>query len=128
MGMVFVRRHLSGLIGVWLVCQLAGVTAAPVTFCCKDVPTSHDEADCCAGLLPGQLCPMHHTTAGKRECKMRNACGPSDAALMALAGSVGPLVSATPVVSAFELGETVCVLTATAILRADRPESPPPRA
>jgi hypothetical protein len=126
--MVFVRRYLSWLIGAWLACQIAGVAAAPVTFSCKDVPTSHDEAECCTGLKPGQVCPMHHTTAGKRECKMRNACGQSDAALMALAGGVGDLPSATSVVNAFDLCDVVRDLAATAIPRTDRPDSPPPRA
>lgn len=125
--MVFVRRYRSWLIGVWLTCQIAGVAAAPITFCCKDVPVSHDDTECCPGLLPGQVCPMHHTTAGKRECKMRSACGPSDAALMALAGSVGVVPSATAAVSAFAAGDAVADLSATAILRRDRPESPPPR-
>ncbi len=127
--MVFVRRHLSWLIGAWLACQIAGIAAAPITFCCKDVPTSHDESECCTGLKPGQTCPMHHTTKdGKRECKMRNACGSSDASLMALAGCLAPLPSPTSIVNAFDLGEVVRDLAATAIPRADRPESPPPRA
>jgi hypothetical protein len=127
--MGFIRRHLSSLIGAWLVCQIAGVAAAPITFCCKDVPTSHDESECCAGLMPGQACPMHHTTKdGKRECKMRNACLPSDTALMALAGSDGIVPPATSAVSAFDLCDVVADLAATAILRADPPESPPPRA
>jgi hypothetical protein len=125
--MVFVRRHLSWLIGVWLVCQVAGVAAAPVTFCCKDVPSSHDDEECCPGLLPGQVCPMHHTTAGKRECKMRNACAPSDAALMALAGSIGVLPSTTSVVNPFDLGDLARPVASIAIGRTDRPESPPPR-
>jgi hypothetical protein len=126
--MVCVRRHLSWLICAWLACQIAGIAAAPVTFCCKDITSSHDEADCCPGLAPGQLCPMHHTVAGKRECKMRNACGPSDAALMALAGGIGVPPPATPVVSAFDLRETVHDRTAAVIPGTARPESPPPRA
>jgi hypothetical protein len=126
--MVFVRRHLSWLIGVWLVCQVAGIAAAPVTLCCKDMPSSDDEAECCPGLLPGQVCPMHHTTAGKRECKMRNACAASDAALMALAGGVGVVPSTTSVVNAFDLGDLARPLAPVAITRTVRPESPPPRA
>jgi hypothetical protein len=70
---------------------------------------------------------MHHTTAGKRECKMRNACGPSDAALMALAGSVGVLPPATSVVNPFDLGDLARPLAPVAITRTDRPDSPPPR-
>jgi hypothetical protein len=126
--MVFVRRHLSWVIGAWLACQVAGIAAAPVTFCCKGVPTSHDETECCPGLEPGQVCPMHHTVAGKRECKMRNAAAPADAALMSLAGVIGLVPADTSAVNAFELREVVGALTATAIRRTTPPDSPPPRA
>ena len=78
--------------------------------------------------MPGQVCPMHHTTAGKRECKMRNTCGAADAALMALAGGVGVLPAATSVVNAFDFCDRIVGLAATAILRTDRPDAPPPRA
>lgn len=125
--MVFVRRHLSWLIGACLACQLAGIAAAPIALCCKDLPISDDDTECCAGLMPGQVCPMHHTKAGERECRMRDVCAPSDAALIALAGGVGVLPSATPVVSSFDVGPVAADLSATALLRAVRPEAPPPR-
>src|SRR3954451_12032872 len=125
--MVLVRRHLSWLIAACLACQLAGIAAAPVALCCKDMPTSDEDTECCTGLLPGQVCPMHHTTAGKRECRMRDACAPSDAALIALAGGVGVLPTATPTVSSFDLGDVHSNLASTAAFRAVRPEAPPPR-
>jgi hypothetical protein len=125
--MAFVRRHLSWLIGAWLACQLAGIAAAPVALCCKDVPTSLDDTECCTGLMPGQVCPMHHTTAGKRECRMRNACAAPDAALMALAGGVGVLPSTTSIVSEYDPGAVVPDRTPTETLRARRPDAPPPR-
>ena len=39
---------------------------------------------------------MHHKTAGdgKNDCKMRNACAPADAMLVALAGGAGVLAGA----------------------------------
>jgi hypothetical protein len=127
--MLFVRRRLSWLICAWLTCQIASVTAAPITFCCKDVPTANEEHDCCPGLLPGQLCPMHHrTAAGKNECKMRSACAPADAMLVALAAGAGMVPRATTVVSSFEPGDVVAPLAPTAVARTSRPESPPPRA
>ena len=70
---------------------------------------------------------MHHTTAGKRECRMREACAPSDAALIALAGGIGVLPTVTPAVSSFDLGEAGSDLATTATFRATRPEAPPPR-
>src|SRR6478672_10369189 len=100
-----VRRRLSWLIGAWLLCQVANVAAAPLTFCCQNVATAGDEEKCCPGLLPGQVCPMHHTKEGERTCKMRaSSCG-SDASLVALASGLGAVPVATPTVSAFVLGE-----------------------
>ena len=126
--MVLVRRRLSWLIAVWLLCQIANVTAAPFTFCCQNVATAGDEDKCCPGLLPGQVCPMHHTKEGERTCKMRSSCVGSDAAIVSLAVSSSGLPASTPVVSAFELGERVRLAPQSAILRTARPESPPPRA
>jgi hypothetical protein len=127
--MLFVRQRLSWLICAWLTCQIAGVAAAPFMFCCKDVPIAADEKDCCPGLLPGQLCPMHHRTAADRnECKMRSVCAPADAMLVALAGGGGMLPRATAVVNAFDPGAVVASSAPTAIARTSRPESPPPRA
>jgi len=114
--MLFVRRHLSWLICAWLTCQIAGVAAAPFMFCCKDVPIAADEKNLLPGLLPGQLCPMHHrTAAGRNECKMRSACAPADAMLVALAGGAGMLPRATAVVNAFEPGAVVASSAPTAI-------------
>jgi hypothetical protein len=126
--MSFVRRRLSWVIGAWLLCQVAGVAAAPLTFCCQNVASADDEEKCCPGLLPGQVCPMHHTKEGERTCKMRSTCTKSDAALVALAGGIGVVPTATPLVSSFDLGDPVRPAPRSAILRAYRPESPPPRA
>ena len=126
--MVFVRRRLPRLICAWLTFQIAGVAAAPIMFCCNDVRTAQDEQVCCAGLAPGQLCPMHHKVAGKSECKMRNACAPADAMLVALAGGVGVLPPATALVNAFDPGDVVAPSVPDLIARTSSPESPPPRA
>lgn len=126
--MAHLRRRLSWLVGVWLLCQIANVAAAPVTFCCQNVATAGDEEKCCPGLLPGQVCPMHHTKEGEKTCKMRNACAQSDAALVALAGALGVLPGTTPAVNAFELGDAPRLAPRSSIVHAYRPESPPPRA
>jgi hypothetical protein len=128
--MLFVRRRLSWLVCMWLTCQVAGFAAAPIAFCCKDVPTANDEQDCCEGLQPGQYCPMHHKTAGggKNECKMRSACAPVDAMLVALAGGTGLVERTTAIVNNFVPGEPVAPLAATSIVRIVPPDPPPPRA
>lgn len=123
-----VRRRLSWVVSLWLACQMAGVVAAPLAFCCQSVPASDGDQRCCPGLLPGQICPMHHTREGEPTCKMRDACGRADAGLVALAGVVGLLPRATPPVSVFETGDRIAATASAAIARAYRPESPPPRA
>ena len=126
--MLVARRHLSWFVCLWLASQIAGVAAAPLVFCCTRVVTVDDEEKCCPGLLPGQICPMHHTREGVRTCKMRDACGRADASLVALAGGVGVLPPATAAVNSFDLGDLLRPELRSAIVRAYRPESPPPRA
>jgi hypothetical protein len=123
-----VRRRLSWLVGAWLLCQVANVAAAPLTFCCQNVATAGDEEKCCPGLLPGQVCPMHHTKEGEHTCKMRASCSGSDASLVGLASALGAVPVSTPAVSVFALGEPLRPAQPSAILRSARPESPPPRA
>jgi len=125
--MVAVRSRVPWIVCLWLACQIAGIVAAPLAFCCQTAVAADEEA-CCPGLLPGQICPMHHKTEGDRTCKMRDACGRADAGLVSLAGVVGLLPRATRVVIAFDLGDAVASSAPSAIARAYRPESPPPRA
>jgi hypothetical protein len=126
--MFAVRRRVSWMVCLWLACQVAGVVAAPLAFCCQSGAAADDDEECCPGLLPGQICPMHHTRQGDRSCKMRDACGRADAGLVSLAGVVGLLTPATSLVSAFDPGDAVASPAPSAIARAYRPESPPPRA
>src|SRR5262245_19700278 len=125
--MTLVRRRLSWVVCIWLACQAAGVVAAPLAFCCRAVPVADDGEICCPGLLPGQIGPMHHKPEGERTCKMRDACGRADAGLVALAGVVGLLPDATIAVNAFAVSGPVRTIVPSAIARAYRPESPPPR-
>jgi len=61
---------------------------------------------------------MHHTREGVRTCKMRDACGRADAALVALAGGFGVLPPATAVVNTFDLGDLLRTAPRSAIFRA----------
>jgi hypothetical protein len=123
-----VRRRLSWIIRVWLICQVAGLAAAPFALCCASLASADQTPACCRGLSPGQTCPMHHGGEEDRTCKMRSACSRSDAALLTLAGGLGVLPTATTTVTAFDPGDVVSALSPSARLRTDRPESPPPRA
>jgi hypothetical protein len=126
--MPLVRRRLSWIIRIWLLCQAAGLAAAPLGLCCGHPSAAEQTPSCCRGLAPGKTCPMHHGDDDDRTCKMRSACSGSDAALLTLAGGVGVLPTATSSVTAFVPGDVVTAVGASALLRADRPESPPPRA
>jgi hypothetical protein len=131
MPMTFSRRRLAFIACIWLAGQVAGLAAAPFALCCRTAPGTSmhdDEEKCCPGLLPGQVCPMHHTREGVRTCKMRSACTNSDSALVSLSGGLGVLAPSPVAVSAFELRDGVSTMTPSAIARAHRPESPPPRA
>ena len=125
--MFAVRRRLSWVVLLWLAGQVAGIAAAPVALCCQRVATEDDDI-CCPGLKPGQMCPMHHAREDKGTCKMRNACGRADAGLVSLAGIVGLLPAPPAAVSAFEVCDHVNTIVPSALTRAYRPESPPPRA
>jgi len=122
------RRRLSWAVGAWLLFQIANVAAAPVAFCCQNVAIAGDDEKCCPGLLPGQVCPMHHTKEGVARCRMRSMCAGTDASLVALAGGLAAMPLVTVVVRPFALGDPPRIASHPSILRTDRPESPPPRA
>ena len=102
----------------------ANSRCAPLTFCCQNVATADDEEKCCPGLLPGQVCPMHHHKEGVRTCKMRSVCTGTDASIVALAGGLGAMPIRTSVVSAFDIGDLPRIAPRFAILRTDRPNLP----
>jgi hypothetical protein len=125
-----VRRRVSWIVSLWLASQVAGLVAAPLAFCCRPVVQMGDD-DCCQGVAPGQLCPMHHARAGAKNeptCKMRDACGRADAGLLSLAGIVGLLPPATPAVRPFEVRDVLGASSRPAVSRTLPPDSPPPRA
>jgi hypothetical protein len=70
---------------------------------------------------------MHHTTEGKPECVMRSTCGHTDAALVSLSGGIGVLPHFSTSFVTFQSLDPVSALTVSAIARAERPDSPPPR-
>ena len=124
--MQLVRRHLAWVICGWLACQFTGLAAAPVVL--WRVTAAHAGEECDCPLDPGATCPMHHKARDENACKLRSAFGSSEQALFALAGGSGVLPESTVTVSAFVPGAVVPVTRPSAILRAHRPESPPPRA
>jgi hypothetical protein len=118
------RRFLRALAGLWLACQLV---AAPSPLTLASDAFGIDQASCCPGVAPGQMCPMHHHGgADKKTCKMESACAHHDAALLTIlavgvlqtATSGGALMPGTP-------GRFVAV--AATLARAVTPDVPPPQ-
>jgi hypothetical protein len=120
--MARIRRGLSWLAVVWLVCQAASFTAGPTM-----AALGLDVDECCRHLGPGQSCPMHHAREGDTTCKMRSACPRADFALISIGTTLGILTGSTDVVTVFVPGEAAPALEAFAPTRSDRPEAPPPR-
>jgi hypothetical protein len=72
---------------------------------------------------------MHHTREGDdARCVMRSGCGHVDAALLSLAGGTGVLPHFITAAFYPEPSAFVDAFTASEIARAERPDSPPPRA
>jgi hypothetical protein len=111
---------------------MTGVLASPILM--WRVTASHDDRECECPIAPGQACPMHHNGkdhAGKRDdttCTLRNAFPADDTALFAHAGGFGILPGPMAVATDFDPGAVVLTAAPSALLRAYRPESPPPRA
>lgn len=123
------RYRLRLVAAIWLVCQIGAIVAAPIMLRCTPATAAAGaDEDCCPGLAPGQVCPMHHTKAGARHCAMRSACGSSDAALLTLAGLIAPPSSAASGPSMLLANEPVSPIAVAPLARSLRPESPPPRA
>jgi hypothetical protein len=131
----FLRRRLSRVAGVWVFYQTLVAGMAVVAPCCMAVAASQDE-ECCPGVEPGEICPMHHKTEGGhheteesgRICLLTDACSPTSALLLSLANGAG-LIPAPPDTAADHLAaESVRLLSDHPRTRAARPEPHPPRA
>jgi len=120
------RRLLRSIAIVWLACQLVAVCVVTVAACCPP-SDHHQQTKCCPGVGPGQVCPMHHTKEGEPECVMRSMCGHADAALISLAGGLGLLPHLSTSLVTLQSLDAMSAMTPSALARADRPDSPPPR-
>jgi len=115
---------------VWIVLQVAALAAAPLSLCAHAPaePAAHHDANCCPGIAPGQVCPMHHTREGGRTCTMSSACGAGDIALLSLSFALGAPVPLAHALHLNAVRDRVSSLVPARIVRADLPDPPPPRA
>ena len=123
------RRFLRALIGCWLACQIVAA-AAPLTLFSDSFGI--DQASCCPGIGPGQICPMHHKStaeknSAKTTCTMESACAHHDAALLTIlaVGVMPPVSSAAPM--PVPNARSPLALASTPIARAVVPDLPPPQ-
>ena len=91
-GMKFVRRHMSWLLSIWLVCQVTAL-AAPVVLASSGAGTVEELCTCAGG--DHETCPMHH--GGQPDTKDPGQTGvgachaPLHVALLWMAGGAGVL-------------------------------------
>lgn len=113
-----------------------------------------DEDECCKGLGPGQTCPLHkhrkptsrksaaHDStsqssahhddqaasrpASTKACALRATCNPSNAAPVPVMFEAGVVPTTFALLHAPTV-DIVPDVTMVALLRSDRPDSPPPR-
>lgn len=108
-------RLLRSIAAAWLTCQLAAVCVAAAALCCP-------------GAEPGEICPMHQAKPAESTCKMRAACEPLDASLVALASGLGDLPHLSTSFIPLQSLEPVSAVTPSPLARADVPDAPPPKA
>lgn len=100
-----IRRHLTAIGVTWLVFQAGVLAVSPLIDCCATSAQTGaaDDEECCKGMAPGQICPLHkhkhghappkdtHADAAQSQCAIRGGCGPIDAALLSLGLGLGVL-------------------------------------
>ncbi len=141
--MVGVRRRASLVALVWLLLHVTTVGVSLVRQCCdmKSMAaesSSEDEDECCKGLAPGQMCPLHkhgsHQSSGRAPTApvpgdgvLRGGCASTPMMLTALTLDLGLVPQV--VTSLDDTTATVVPLgTTQSVDRSVLPEFPPPRA
>jgi len=124
------KRVVRALAGGWLAVQLSAFAAVPVGLCLLPAPVAAAaDADCCPNAGPGHVCPMRHSPAGARTCRVVRACGAADAALLSLSGGVvGVPIAPAGASRPLAASGLVPPSTAAPVARPAFPEPPPPRA
>ena len=134
------RNHVTAIAVAWLLVQFAGLAVSPIALCCASAKAmvSEDDDACCAGLGPGQTCPLHrhhkpaHEPAAPApdarpgECVLRSGCPPEVPGVASLIVEPG-IVAATFSVNIPSMPAAVLDLVAAAETRSELPDIPPPR-
>jgi len=146
------RRRGAWIAGVWLVCQMTALAVSPLALTCRmsaSVATNaEDDDECCKGLAPGQMCPLHkhrahgqhHSSSGHAAtapathdasrdpaCKLRSTCDPLTLAIESLLPGSGLLPHAASVADDLIVRAMTMPSATDAPTRTISPDLPPPR-
>ena len=133
-----IRRHLTAIGVAWLVFQAGVLAVSPFVSCCAAQANAVEEDQCCEGLAPGQMCPLHkHRHAPKpapashdgaqNECAISGGCGTMDPALISLNFGLGVLDAPASLV-VIPVSNPVPEFAVCALDCARALDPPPPRA
>ena len=136
--MNLVRRSRRAVFALLLVFHAGVLAASPFLTCCvTSAESTVENDDCCKGMGPGQICPLHkHRRAAPHDhgndtapvgATLRCGCSPTDPALLSLSFGLGEL---TPSVSTYVtlLSNPVQSTTFVVLEQARSLDPPPPRA
>jgi hypothetical protein len=135
-----VRRLLSRIVLALLACQSVAALSAPLALCCRIGAAEAGGAVCCAGMEPGDPCPMHssgdsapHTSAPPNgaasapDCRLSARCSPPDSVLLSLTCFTGVMGDADVVSIVQRVAPLPDVLQPYATGPFAPPPAPPPR-
>jgi hypothetical protein len=120
--MTALRRMLPPLAAIWLLCQAAGATFAPVTLTMVD-----SDVECTCGHGAYAMCPMHHRPVGTPRCSIRGGGDLATATLAALLGGIGVIPTRVLIGEPAVAASRIFLADTSRILRSTPPDSPPPR-
>jgi hypothetical protein len=129
--MTTLRRRLSWIIAAWILFQSGGLVA-PVALAAAGFADAVQFCDC-PEEVAGATCPMHHGKTPRHaapkpgECRLQNACAPTDAALLSMFAGAGvmPATTSIPVVTT---SRPIAVRPSLLRHFLAIPDAPPPRA
>jgi hypothetical protein len=130
-----VRRYLLLVASLLLSFQAGVLAISPFVDCCTTAASqaSQDEDECCQGMAPGQMCPLHkhrqppkqtHHDDGRSGPALRCGCGTGEPALASLMFGLG--IIPAPAASAVVLISAPAPFTVTYPIDHPRSLEPPP--
>jgi hypothetical protein len=123
--MTRVRRILGRMAAVWLLCQAAGLAAAPLALW---ITAPADLVECTCEHGDHAMCPMHHPPASDTRCVIQATQESGTAVLSTLLSGVGVVASASVTIVAPPMTTLLLLELTPAAFRPAPPDPPPPRA